>query len=132
MLFVPLHSGSTWVEVLACQSACMMLSSCSADREAGYSDSLEGFVLCHSIAGGTGSGLGSYLLEALNDRFPKKLVQTYRWGSWPEAVLYHNIWTAPDQSMVPSDPSSCYRCTCHILKVIGVESLYSYAPAPGT
>lgn len=48
------------------------------DREAGYSDSLEGFVLAHSIAGGTGSGMGSYLLEALNDRFPKKLVQTYR------------------------------------------------------
>uniref|UniRef100_A0A2K6G326 Tubulin gamma chain n=1 Tax=Propithecus coquereli TaxID=379532 RepID=A0A2K6G326_PROCO len=36
-----------------------------------------GFVLCHSIAGGTGSGLGSYLLERLNDRYPKKLVQTY-------------------------------------------------------
>lgn len=52
--------------------------SSSADREAGYSDSLEGFVLCHSIAGGTGSGMGSYMLEALNDRFPKKLVQTYR------------------------------------------------------
>ena len=50
------------------------------DREAGYSDSLEGFVLCHSIAGGTGSGMGSYMLEALNDRFPKKLVQTYRYG----------------------------------------------------
>lgn len=52
-----------------------------ADREAGYSDSLEGFVLAHSIAGGTGSGMGSYLLEALNDRFPKKLVQTYRWAA---------------------------------------------------
>ncbi|KAJ1528441.1 hypothetical protein ONE63_006853 [Megalurothrips usitatus] len=47
------------------------------DREAEGSDSLEGFVLCHSIAGGTGSGLGSYLLERLTDRFPKKLVQTY-------------------------------------------------------
>lgn len=47
------------------------------DRELGYSDSLEGFTLCHSIAGGTGSGMGSYLLEALNDRYPKKLVQTY-------------------------------------------------------
>lgn len=58
----------------------MMIRARSADREAGYSDSLEGFVLCHSIAGGTGSGLGSYLLEALKDRFPKKLVQTYRWG----------------------------------------------------
>eukprot|EP00708_Paratrimastix_pyriformis_P002725 GAFH01001478.1.p1 GENE.GAFH01001478.1~~GAFH01001478.1.p1 ORF type:complete len:475 (+),score=160.38 GAFH01001478.1:9-1433(+) len=47
------------------------------DREAEGSDSLEGFVLCHSIAGGTGSGLGSYLLEKLTDRYPKKLIQTY-------------------------------------------------------
>ncbi|CAL6306144.1 unnamed protein product [Bathycoccus prasinos] len=47
------------------------------DREADGSDSLEGFVMCHSIAGGTGSGLGSYILEALGDRYGKKLVQTY-------------------------------------------------------
>ena len=39
------------------------------DREADNSDSLEGFVLCHSIAGGTGSGMGSYILEKLNDRY---------------------------------------------------------------
>mmetsp|Transcript_31195 Transcript_31195/g.65782 ORF Transcript_31195/g.65782 Transcript_31195/m.65782 type:complete len:217 (-) Transcript_31195:30-680(-) len=47
------------------------------DRESDNSDSLEGFVMCHPIAGGTGSGMGSYLLEALNDHFPKKLIQTY-------------------------------------------------------
>lgn len=47
------------------------------DREADGSDSLEGFVLLHSIAGGTGSGTGSYLLENINDRYPKKLIQTY-------------------------------------------------------
>ena len=47
------------------------------DREADGSDSLEGFVLIHSIAGGTGSGVGSYLLEKLNDRFPKKIITTY-------------------------------------------------------
>ncbi|EMC99202.1 hypothetical protein BAUCODRAFT_395081 [Baudoinia panamericana UAMH 10762] len=47
------------------------------DREADGSDSLEGFMLLHSIAGGTGSGLGSFLLERLNDRFPKKVIQTY-------------------------------------------------------
>jgi tubulin gamma len=29
------------------------------DREADNSDSLEGFVLTHSIAGGTGSGMGA-------------------------------------------------------------------------
>lgn len=34
-------------------------------------------MLLHSIAGGTGSGLGSFVLERLNDKFPKKLVQTY-------------------------------------------------------
>ena len=47
------------------------------DREADNSDSLEGFVLTHSIAGGTGSGFGSFLLEAMNDRYQKKLIQTY-------------------------------------------------------
>ena len=47
------------------------------DREADGSDSLEGFVMSHSIAGGTGSGMGSYLLEKLNDTYPKKLIQTY-------------------------------------------------------
>lgn len=34
-------------------------------------------MLVHSIAGGTGSGLGSYLLEYLSDHFPKKLIKTY-------------------------------------------------------
>lgn len=47
------------------------------DREADGSDSLEGFVVTHSIAGGTGSGCGSHMLERLNDRYPKKLIQTY-------------------------------------------------------
>ena len=47
------------------------------DREADGSDNLEGFMLLHSIAGGTGSGMGSLLLEKINEHFPKKIVQTY-------------------------------------------------------
>lgn len=47
------------------------------DREADGSDSLEGFVVLHSIAGGTGSGLGSFLLERLNEKYPKKIISTY-------------------------------------------------------
>ena len=54
------------------------------DREADGSDSLEGFMLLHSIAGGTGSGLGSFLLERMNDRFPKKIIQTY--SVFPDTV----------------------------------------------
>ena len=47
------------------------------DREADGSESLEGFVILHSIAGGTGSGLGSFLLEKLRDKYSKKLISTY-------------------------------------------------------
>jgi len=69
------------------------------DREADGSDSLEGFVLCHSIAGGTGSGMGSFLLERLNDHFPKKLIQTYsvfpNWDNSPDVVVqpYNSLLT---------------------------------------
>ena len=60
------------------------------DREADGSDSLEGFTLAHSIAGGTGSGFGSYLLERLNDHYPKKLIQTY--SVFPDA---HDVVVQP-------------------------------------
>ncbi|KAI1730170.1 tubulin/FtsZ family, GTPase domain-containing protein [Ditylenchus destructor] len=46
------------------------------DHEAGNADSLEGFVLSHSIAGGTGSGLGSKILESLKDRYPNTILQS--------------------------------------------------------
>lgn len=46
------------------------------DREADGCDSLEGFQLIHSLAGGTGSGVGSFLLELLSDHYSKKLTKT--------------------------------------------------------
>lgn len=68
------------------------------DREADGSDSLEGFVLTHSIAGGTGSGLGSYLLERLNDRFPKKLIQTY--SVFPNQLETSDVVVQPYNSLL--------------------------------
>lgn len=46
-------------------------------REAEGCDALEGFFLCHSIAGGTGSGFGSMLLEQIKSDFPKQYLQTF-------------------------------------------------------
>ena len=43
-------------------------------REAERCDRLEGFHLLHSCAGGTGSGLGSYLTPMVRDIFPAKAV----------------------------------------------------------
>jgi len=68
------------------------------DREADGSDSLEGFVLIHSIAGGTGSGMGSYLLEKLNDRFPKKLIQTY--SVFPNQLETSDVVVQPYNSLL--------------------------------
>ena len=83
---------SSLLDSACCTAACWSTVVFTADREAGYSDSLEGFVLCHSIAGGTGSGMGSYMLEALNDRFPKKLVQTYRYKSVTLQQIYARMY----------------------------------------
>lgn len=59
-------------------------------------------MLTHSISGGTGSGMGSFLLENLNDAFPKKLIQTY--SVFPNLVnsfnpIFHSI-------------GKCIRCSC--------------------
>ncbi|CAK0889941.1 unnamed protein product [Prorocentrum cordatum] len=70
-------AGNNWAKGYTCGEKVQEEVFDMVDREADGSDSLEGFVLIHSIAGGTGSGMGSYLLEAVNDRYPKKLIQTY-------------------------------------------------------
>ena len=46
-------------------------------REVEVADSLEGFIFTHSIAGGTGSGMGSFLLERLSDEYKKSTILTY-------------------------------------------------------
>jgi len=78
-------AGNNWASGYRQASENAELLADMLDREADNSDSLEGFVLTHSIAGGTGSGMGSYILEHLNDHFPKKLVSTYSvFPNWEE------------------------------------------------
>lgn len=55
-------------------------------------------MMMHSIAGGTGSGLGSYLLEVLNDRYPKKLIQTY--SVFPNNIETSDVVVQPYNSML--------------------------------
>ena len=70
-------AGNNWASGFAQgEQACEDLLE-MVDRELGACDSLEGFSLAHSVAGGTGSGLGSFLLEAVADRYPKALLTTF-------------------------------------------------------
>jgi len=65
------------------------------NRQLDSCDNCEGFQLLHSVAGGTGSGFGSLLLEELSDNYPKKLVQTYSVFGASEVVVqpYNTVLT---------------------------------------
>lgn len=63
------------------------------DREAENADFLEGFALCHSISGGTGSGLGSKIIEQIKEKFPKTILQTYS--------VFSNLESASDVVVGP-------------------------------
>jgi tubulin gamma len=54
--------------------------------------------MLHSIAGGTGSGLGSFMLERLNDRFPKKIIQTY--SVFPDTTNSGDVVVHPYNSIL--------------------------------
>ncbi|KAH8283499.1 hypothetical protein KR018_004188 [Drosophila ironensis] len=68
------------------------------DREADGSDSLEGFILCHSIAGGTGSGMGSFIMERISERYPKKVIQTF--SVFPNQDEISDVVVQPYNSML--------------------------------
>ncbi|KAG1461624.1 hypothetical protein G6F56_005686 [Rhizopus delemar] len=46
-------------------------------KEAENTDCLQGFQLCHSLGGGTGSGLGSLLLSKIREEYPDRILSTY-------------------------------------------------------
>ena len=68
------------------------------DREVDGCDSLEGFFMIHSIAGGTGSGLGSYLLEKMSDRYPKKITKMY--SVFPNQSEFSDVIVQPYNSIL--------------------------------
>eukprot|EP00761_Pharyngomonas_kirbyi_P005542 gb/GECH01005547.1/.p1 GENE.gb/GECH01005547.1/~~gb/GECH01005547.1/.p1 ORF type:complete len:452 (+),score=88.34 gb/GECH01005547.1/:1-1356(+) len=64
-------SGNNWAhghEVYGAKYESELLD--KVRREAERCDSLQSFFLIHSLGGGTGAGLGTYLLELLEDYFP--------------------------------------------------------------
>uniref|UniRef100_A0A914XWZ0 Tubulin/FtsZ GTPase domain-containing protein n=1 Tax=Panagrolaimus superbus TaxID=310955 RepID=A0A914XWZ0_9BILA len=65
--------------------------------EVEISDKIDGFSVSHSIVGGTGSGLGSWILEKLVDEYGHKQIQTFSafptFGSDVVVQLYTAILT---------------------------------------
>lgn len=59
-------------------------------------DSLQSFFLTHSLGGGTGSGLGTYLLTLLEDHFPN----VYRFSSVVFPSEDDDVITSPYNSVL--------------------------------
>ncbi|GBG28338.1 Tubulin beta chain [Hondaea fermentalgiana] len=64
-------SGNNWAQGFV-QNGPLVASRCveMLRREAEAADSLSGFLLMQSVAGGTGSGVGSHVTQVLRDEFP--------------------------------------------------------------
>lgn len=46
-------------------------------KEAEACDCVQGFQLCHSLGGGTGSGMGTLLISKIKEEFPDKISTTF-------------------------------------------------------
>lgn len=82
-------------------------------RQAEDADSLQGFMLTHSLGGGTGSGLGSYILGALAEDFP----DVYRFSVSVFPSEDDDVVTSPYNAML-----SCAALAEHADCVMPVEN----------
>lgn len=82
-------------------------------RQAEDADSLQSFLLLHSLGGGTGSGLGSYLLMALADEYP----DVYRFSVSVFPSQDDDVITSPYNAML-----SCAALAEHADCVMPVEN----------
>jgi tubulin beta len=72
-------------------------------KEAESCDALQGFQLVHSLGGGTGSGLGTLLLNKLRDEYPDRILSTY------------SIVPSPKVSDTVVEP---YNCTLSVHQLV--------------
>merc|ERR1711933_298562 len=46
-------------------------------KEAEGCDCLQGFQICHSLGGGTGSGMGTLLISKIREEYPDRIMETF-------------------------------------------------------
>ncbi len=100
-------------------------------KEAERCDSLQGFVLLHSLGGGTGSGLGSLLLRKLRDEYPHLVISTH---SITPTVEHSTIVVEPYNAVLGLNQLLEYADTCTLYTNAAMEDACRRVlnhPAPG-
>ncbi|XP_024972564.1 tubulin beta-1 chain-like [Cynara cardunculus var. scolymus] len=71
-------AGSNWAKGHYTEGAELIDSVLDVVRkEAENCDSLQGFQVCHSLGGGTGSGMGTLLINKIREEYPDRMMLTF-------------------------------------------------------
>nr|ACV83999.1 beta tubulin [Trypanosoma evansi] len=80
-------------------------------KEAESCDCLQGFQICHSLGGGTGSGMGTLLISKLREQYPDRIMMTFSIIPSPKVsdtvVEPYNTTLSVHQLVENSDESMC-------------------------
>uniref|UniRef100_A0A1I8HMF1 Tubulin beta chain n=1 Tax=Macrostomum lignano TaxID=282301 RepID=A0A1I8HMF1_9PLAT len=80
-------------------------------KESEACDCLQGFQLCHSLGGGTGSGLGTLLLSRIREEYPDRIMNTFSVVPSPKVsevvVEPYNATLSVHQLVESSDETFC-------------------------
>ena len=96
-------------------------------KEAEQCDLLQGMQLCHSLGGGTGSGLGTLLLSKIREEYPDRMMCTFSVVPSPKVsdtvVEPYNACLSVHQLVENADEvfcidnealyDICFRCASH-------------------
>ena len=86
-------------------------------KEAESCDCLQGFQLCHSLGGGTGSGMGTLLISKIREEYPDRIMNTFSVVPSPKVSgKFHHLPTAilHAGSLQIQQNCLCY-CRCQTL-----------------
>merc|ERR1711933_552541 len=90
-------------------------------KEAEGCDCLQGFQMCHSLGGGTGSGMGTLLISKVREEYPDRIMATY------------SVFPSPKVSDVVVEPYNSMLSIHQLIEnadevsVIDNEALYDLA-----
>lgn len=109
-------AGNNWAKGHYTEGAELVDSVLDVTRkEAESCDCLQGFQLCHSLGGGTGSGMGTLLISKIKEEYPDRITNTFSIVPSPKVhPLILKFYSKPRYLVVRSRK-------CGIILILGVR-----------
>lgn len=98
-------AGNNWAKGFYTEGAELIDDAMDVVRkEAENSDCLQGYQICHSLGGGTGSGLGNLLLQRIREEYPDRIMTTY------------SVMPSPKVSSIVTEPYNSTLCLNNLIE----------------